>query len=281
MNNSTVTFNTLAASANATTQSIGPIESLQLFLCSFTFLFGMPIHSYVIWLIITGAGSGVALEFFNLNMAVCEIGICIFCFVDSMAIWFSYLKIGSNFFLGLGITGRSLFLCLMCLERYLAVVHPVTFLKYKPLRYRVICSTVVCILTLGSCLFSMFILMALNNTAHTWFFTVQIFLFFSIQLFCLVAVLRALKQSGPGDRAREREEENNMKRKAFHLILITSMNMVFINVPFIILALFRVVTKQNSVELRIAALICYSLGGFVQPVLYLHRIGKLSCLCSS
>ncbi|XP_052443613.1 G-protein coupled receptor 4-like [Carassius gibelio] len=281
MNNSTVTFNTLAASLNATIQSIGLTDSLQLFLCSFTFLFGMPIHSYVIWLIITGAGSGVALEFFNLNMAVCEIGICIFCFVDSMAIWFSYLKIVSNFIQGLGITGRSLFLCLMCLERYLAVVHPVTFLKYKPLRYRVICSTVVCILTLGSCLFSMFILMALNTTAHTWFFTVQFALFFSIQLFCLVAVLRALKQSGPGDRAREKEEENNMKRKAFHLILITSLNTIFINVPFFILALFRFVTKQNSLELRIAALICYSLGGFVQPVLYLHRIGKLSCLCSS
>ncbi|XP_042609889.1 C-C chemokine receptor type 8-like [Cyprinus carpio] len=281
MNNSTVTFITLAASANPTTQSIGLTDSLQLFLCSFTFLFGMANHCYVIWLIITGAGSGVALEFFNLNLSVCEIGICIFCFLDTMAIWFPNLKIVSNFIQGQGITGRSLFLCLMCVERYLAVVHPVTFLKYKPLRYRVICCIVVWILTLGSCLYTMFILMALNTVAHTWSFTLQFLLFFSIQLFCLVAVLRALKQSGPGERAREKEEENNMKRKAFHLILITSVNTIFLNVPFIILALYRVVTKQQSLELRIAALFCYTLGGFVQPVLYLHRIGKLSCLRSS
>ncbi|XP_042603779.1 C-C chemokine receptor type 8-like [Cyprinus carpio] len=281
MNNSTVTFITLAASANPTTQSIGLIDSLQLFVCSFTFLFGMPTHCYVIWLIITGAGSGVALEFFNLNLSVCEIGICIFCFLDTMAIWFPNLKIVSNFIQGLGITGRSLILCLMCVERYLAVVHPVTFLKYKPLRYRVICCTVVWILTLGSCLYTMFILMALNIIAHGWFLTLQFFLFFSIQLFCLVAVLRALKQSGPGERVKEKEEENKMKRKAFHLILITSLNTIFINVPFIIFSLYRVVRQQQSLELRIAVVICYTLGGFVQPVLYLHRIGKLSCRCSS
>ncbi|KAL1253304.1 hypothetical protein QQF64_017997 [Cirrhinus molitorella] len=111
-----------------------------------------------LWLL-EGTGGGVALEFFNLNLSVCEIGLVF--------------------------TGRPLFQCLICVERYLAVVHPVTFLKYKPLRYR--------------------FLLAL-----------------SIQLFCLVAVLRALKQSGPGERRRERMEENPMKRRAFHLILIST-----------------------------------------------------------
>ncbi len=185
-----------------------------------------------------GAGSGLALEFFNFNLSVCEIGICIFCFLDTMAIWFSNLKIASNFLQGLGVTGRTLFVCLICVERYLAVVNPVTFLKYKPLRYRVICCTVVWIMTLGSCLFCMFILMAHNTIAHAWFLALQFALYLFIQLFCLVAVLRALKQSGPGERGREREEENNMKRRAFHLILITTVNTFFINVPFTISGLF-------------------------------------------
>ncbi|XDV31836.1 hypothetical protein PO909_002785 [Leuciscus waleckii] len=60
---------------------------------------------------------------------------------------------------GFVITGRPLFQCLICVERYLAVVHPVTFLK-------------------------------------------------------------ALKQSGPGER--RREKENCMKRRAFYIILITT-----------------------------------------------------------
>lgn len=33
--------------------------------------------------------------------------------------------------------------CAICIERYLAVLHPVTFLKCKPLRYRLACSAVI------------------------------------------------------------------------------------------------------------------------------------------
>ncbi|KAJ8397590.1 hypothetical protein AAFF_G00438660 [Aldrovandia affinis] len=33
----------------------------------------------------------------------------------------------------------SLFQCCICVERYLAVLHPLTFLRYRPLRYRVGC----------------------------------------------------------------------------------------------------------------------------------------------
>ncbi len=50
----------------------------------------------------------------------------------------------------------------MCVECYLAVVHPVTFLKYKPLRYRVICCTVVWIIGLGSCLSCTFTIVLCN-----------------------------------------------------------------------------------------------------------------------
>ncbi len=55
---------------------------------------------------------------------------------------------------------------------------------------------------------------------HLYYMLAQQILFFSIQLFCLVAVLRALKQSGPGERVSEREEESHIKRRAFYVILI-------------------------------------------------------------
>ncbi|CAL8363615.1 unnamed protein product [Gadus morhua 'NCC'] len=32
--------------------------------------------------------------------------------------------------------------CAICVERYLAVVHPLTFIRFKPLRFRVVCSGV-------------------------------------------------------------------------------------------------------------------------------------------
>ncbi len=215
MNNSTVTFTTLAASANPTTQSIGLIDSLQLFTCSFTFLFGIPTHSYVIWLIMRGAGSGLALEVLQLQSVCLWDWNLYLLFLRYNGNLVSNLKIASNFLQGLGVTGRTLFVCLMCVERYLAVVHPVTFLKYKPLRYRVICCTVVWIMTLGSCLFCMFILMARNTIAHAWFLALQLLSTSSSSCFVLWLFSELWSSQGPGERGREREEENNMREEHF------------------------------------------------------------------
>ncbi len=189
-----------------------------------------------------------------------------------------------RFLQGLGVTGRPLFQCLMCVERYLAVVHPVIFLKYKPLRYRVICCTVVWIITVGSCFVAMILQMLSNLETYTWFFSLQFLLFLSIQLFCLVAVLRALKQSGPGERGRERREENHMKRRAFYLILITTVTLFIMFLPFIFTWFLTVLEQKEHKEVSLiwfSSLCCFILAGFVQPVLYLHRARKLFCFYSS
>ncbi|XP_059397952.1 uracil nucleotide/cysteinyl leukotriene receptor-like [Carassius carassius] len=226
------------SSTFSTTQHLGLLKILDLCLHSFNFLFGFPTHFYIIWLIITGTGSGVASEFFILNLSVCELPNTLNIFLHVLDRWFSSLKTLQYFLLGLGITGHPLFQCLMCVERYLAVVHPVTFLKYKPLRYRVICCTVVWIITLGSCLCCWFTMVSCNSYIYVCCFSLQFLLSFCIQLFCLVAVLRALKQSGPGERGREREEKNHMKRRAFYLILITTASMFITYVPYIVSGLY-------------------------------------------
>ncbi|XP_067280758.1 chemokine XC receptor 1-like [Pseudorasbora parva] len=225
-----------------TFSNIKVITILDFFLHSFNFLFGFPTHSYVLWLIIKGTGNGVASEFFILNLSVCEIASCLNIFVYALDFWFSRFTTLRYFIIGLFITGRPLFQCLMCVERYLAVVHPVTFLKYKPLRYRVICCTAAWIITLGSCLCCMFTLVSCNFYIYICCFSIQFLLFIFIQLFFLVAVLRALKQSGPGERGREREEENHMKRRAFYLILITTMSMIIIYMPFAFSGLSYILT---------------------------------------
>ncbi len=185
-----------------------------------------PINSYVIWLIVTGTGNGLAAEFFSLNLNVFEVLIC----VQSVFIFLSYkfkmIWIVVCFLDGLAFTGRPLFQCLICVERYLAVVHPVTFLKFKSLRYRVICSVITCMSSLVSGGVNTF-LMPQYMLNFFIFLCIQFLLFLFTQLFCCLAVLRALKQSGPG----ERREENHMKRRAFYFILITTVSTVILYVP--------------------------------------------------
>ncbi|XP_048023356.1 chemokine XC receptor 1-like [Megalobrama amblycephala] len=278
MNNSTVNFITPETSTNSTTHSFGLLNFVETCILGINVLFGVPTNFYVIWLIITG--SGVASEFFNLNLTVCEIVNSLNCLIAILTCYFSSLSFLPMFLEGLTLTSRPLFQCLISVERYLAVVHPVTFLKYKPLRYRVICCTAAWIIILGSCFYCLFMLISQNINVHIWFFSTQFLLFLSIQLFFLVTVLRALKQSGPGERGRKREEENHMKRRAFHLILITTVTMTFTYVPYTMTGFCIIITQQNHDAYWLPGLVCYVLAGFVQPVLYLQRTGKLSSLCS-
>ncbi len=138
-------------------------------MCALTFslLFGLPTQSYVIWLIITGSRNRVASEFFILNISVSEIIFFLFALiylqrVTNLSFQGSGQLTALMFLTGNIIITRPLFQCLNCVESYLAVVHPVTFLKYKPLRYRVICCTVVWITGLGSCLLCMFVVGSIN-----------------------------------------------------------------------------------------------------------------------
>ncbi|XP_067280763.1 chemokine XC receptor 1-like [Pseudorasbora parva] len=268
-------FTTTETSTNSTVHSIGRMDFVVTCVHSMNFFFGLPTHSYIIWLIITGAGSGVASEFFILNLSVCEIGNSLNSLVSALTVYFSSLSFLMLFLHGLILTGRPLFQCLICVERYLAVAHPVTFLKFKPLRYRAICCAVVWIIILASCFYSLFITISQHNHVKVWFFSLQFLLLFSIQLFCLVAVLRALKHSGPGERGREREEENHIKRRAFYLISIATVSMTFIYVPYSTTGFYIIVTQHNNPAYWTPGFVCYMLAGFVQPVLYLHRTGKL------
>ncbi|XP_057215751.1 hydroxycarboxylic acid receptor 2-like [Triplophysa rosa] len=279
MNNSTAIFTTPEVFSDSMTPFIGLSESVQICVYGFGLLFGLPTQFYVVWLIVTESGTIPPSEFFSLNLSVCEIVNFLNCLLFILTYLFSsFLKIAHSIS-GLGITGRPLFECLMCVERYLAVVHPVTFLKFKPLRYRVIFAAAAWIISLGSCIACRFLGGSQNFTGHSWFFSVQFLVFLSIQLSCCLAVLRALKRSGPGERGREREEENHMKRRAFHLILITTVNMIIIYVPIIVTGVIVILIQKNIQAVWIPSNICYVMAGFVQPVLYLHRAGKLSRLC--
>ncbi|XP_051532917.1 C-C chemokine receptor 1-like protein 1 [Myxocyprinus asiaticus] len=281
MNNSAENFTSpeVHPSTNFTTNDFSPFVGLRIGVLCFHLLSGVPIYAYVLWLIATRR-NGVASEFFNFNLNVCEIFFSLTSLAFLLSERFPGLMTLQRFLLGLAITVRPLFQCLICSERFMAVLHPVDFLKFKPFRYKIVCSVVVWLMGLGSCLFCMFSLLSFNMYAFTWFILIQFLPFLFIQLFCCLAVLRALKQLGPGERGRVGGEENHMKRKAFYLILIITVTMVIMFTPFIVMGFLYILQHDISVVLPIS-FICFILAGFVQPILYLHRAGKLSCFCSS
>ncbi|XP_055771389.1 P2Y purinoceptor 4-like [Salvelinus fontinalis] len=257
-------------------------ENLQIVLYtaadSINLILGLPTNVYVVWLIVTGAGGTMASDFFSLNLSVSEILYILsnlmlivhYNIQDNGAFW----SVGT-FFEGFNLFGRPLFQCCICVERYLAVVHPVTFLKYKPLRYRVGCCGVVWLILLGSCFVNM-----LSNYESAWFFCLIFNLFtLSVMLLCCLAVLWALKRPGPGEGEREGEGMNNMKLRAFRIISMITVSMIVNYVPLVLLLVSYHFIEP--VEYFKGSSICFFItvvSGFVQPLLYLHRSGKLPCV---
>ena len=104
--------------------------------------------------------------------------------------------------------------------------------------------------------------------------------FLVFMLYCGIHVLCVLKQPGPGDGDRDGESWNSMKRKAFKVIMIT---LVFTNTSlflrvFILGPTLLYASQQVLLQVILISLANSIVSGFITPLLYLHRAGKLPCI---
>lgn len=240
---------------------------------------GLPANMCVMWLILAGPGDKAA-DIFSLNQAVCEVAICMSNAMLLIAVQTKGSNIAINTFIwytvrfssGFIFSGRPLFMTCICLERYLAVVHPVTFLKYKLLRYR-LAGTFICWLTVLVCCL---ILVWVPYSATYYVSFGMAFTWFLVQLFCCVETLRALLRPGPGEGNQESNGMNSAKLKAFRIItiIIVTATLAYLLYTIAIISLGHIPTGDSATLFCIAAYITL-VAGFVQPFLYIHRAGKL------
>ena len=242
---------------------------------------GLPLNSYVFWLILMGKGSGVVLEFFRLNLTLCEMVFCLSGLVYILTDKFPELLSLAYYLGGLPFFGRPLFLCLICVERYVAVLFPVTFLKFKPLRYRLTCSAVVWVTVLG--LSGLFVSVASTKNKYMFICSVLTLysLILSIKLFCCFSIVRALKYPGPGQEGNEKEKANHMKRRAVTVIVILTVAMAIQYSPVFVAGLLFGALSMECFNILWTISCTVSLFiGYIHPFLYIHRVGNLpSTIC--
>lgn len=219
-------------------------------------------------------------DIFTYNMAAVEligilggvIGICSI-----------YVNIPEVVFLGLLIASfpwnaQMMFPTLVCVERYLAVVRPITYLRLKQtagIRIRNIITGVIWVQCTGG--FSGFLVYVYFPQFTSIPASVMVLCLITVT-FCSLSILCALIRQRPGKGSQDRVKVDKSKRKAFKIIFII-MAVLFFRfggnlVCFVLSALPGV--NQDDWCLMVASGYWFNLpSSLVLPLQFLHRNGKI------
>lgn len=277
MNESAVSFNT--------TSSVIPLNPLRLWvivillLGTVNMMLTLPGGLWAAWLMMRSSRATLESEFFSLHLLCTEmtcafIVLCAtfeFYFLDKPVL----LRLISLRLCMLSLHSQPVFQCCVCLERYVAVVHPVSYLRYKPLRYKAaglgVVWLVAGLLSLGGQLSgNLFVLMAILLTI------------LCVELFCSLSILAILKRSGPGgvheSKEGERERSSLVKKRAFIIVSLLQVKLMVNYLPLIVVSSMEALIsdKQLIGDLVTLGITFSFFGSFIQPLMYLYRVGRLN-----
>lgn len=235
---------------------------------------GIPANVMVLWLIHKNKGDSSTSDIFILQLAVLDVLFCLIpplelvniIFLTTSSTWYVLC-----FFYGIK-DCSPLFLSCICLDRYVAVVHPITFTELKDRQHRAVLAAVVWLITLAyiaaKCVG--------NIVNFEKVFTAMILAAFAFMVFCNIAILWALRQSGPG-----RDEMHPVKKRAFRMVLIILAIIVFNYFPLVALFPFQEYFYPDVFHCYINY-IAFGLMDFsssIQPMLYLSKMKPCSHSC--
>ncbi len=261
------------------------------------FSVGTPVHCWFLWVLLHGDIKPYLV--FPLNNTILELFYCFQSIVDIIVVRYPYRlgQIMLHFVIGLCWTFRPLIQICMCIEQYLAVIHPVTFLRYKGIQYRIALALIAWLIALGNS-------MRLVSIGMYYFQDHIFFVGFCIAVittsFCCVSVLLALKRPGPGDRKniemtennnrnnktdKGRAVENQQKRKAFRIISHILVSILICYMPLVVTYFVRITNISDPSYICEAVPLILSVTPItllISPLVRLYSEGHLKhILCFS
>ncbi|XP_034060531.1 uncharacterized protein LOC117538739 [Gymnodraco acuticeps] len=185
------------------------------------------------------------------------------------------LKIVFYFYL-FSTNGQMPFHILTCVERHLAVVHPITYLRLRNRGGIMIRNVSIAFAWL---LFFTWFPVSILSYSMAPYFCVTTFSMVVVT-FCSLSVLRALIRPGPGEGGGDKGRLGQSKKRAFYTIMAIMLALCFRFCGHLLL--FSILVSMDLGFCMPCALFVSQVwlclpSSLVLPLLFLHRAGKLTC----
>lgn len=232
------------------------------------FLVGQPVIAKLLWLYFT---SKKAADILNLNLALFH-NLQYFISIVHLHIMFLLPKAQNNvlqFLFGYAQIGGPLNLCFICLERYVAVIHPISFPVLKRYRFKEISAVVVWLFSVPIALINVLaseIILALKDAMMT-FRSSLLLAVTLVTLYCNIIIVLALKK-----------KLHPVKRRAFKIIFSTFDIVLFCYGPVTILQMLDLSEENYNFVIIPICISFLATASVMHPLLYLYSQGK-SCIC--
>ncbi|XP_054455497.1 P2Y purinoceptor 3-like [Anoplopoma fimbria] len=243
-------------------------------------LVGCPACVAVLWQLYRRHKAGTPVtpnDVFMLNLTIMDLVFLLFVpfGVCNFIMWhMTTVQLLSNFLYALNLAGRPLLTACICLDCYLAVVHPVTYHARKSLTPRFLMAAAVWTVTVAQGIAST-VVEELSHSAWAMFVYV---IALPIIVICDVSILRTLKKSfhAGGDL-------HPRKKKALQIITNSMVMTVTSYVPPVVAYILGdlIISDDKVYEcfLAIPILINPTAGSVIMPLLYLENLGNLKGPC--
>ncbi|XP_046715815.1 P2Y purinoceptor 1-like [Silurus meridionalis] len=241
----------------------------------FNLALGFPSNILVMWHIATCKSESSTSDTFIFNLAALDAFFCLMTpvellnrlYLDHWGVW--YLQ---RFAYGVK-DMAPLFLTCICLDRYIAVVHPIVFTNIRDNRIRTGISAIVWALLLAYSLAKSI----LGVLSVTEVFSSLILSAFFIMVFCNISIIWVLRRSVAG-----KEVMNPVKKKAFKTVLILLAIIVVNYLPPVALMPFASTYTffQLVCQISVAVFSIMDLSSTIEPILYIYKMDRLNpCSC--
>lgn len=226
------------------------------------------------WRIATSKNESSTSDVFIFNLAALDTFFCLMTPIElTNRLYLDYWGIWHLQHFAYGVKDTTpLFLTCICLDRYLAVVHPIVFTNIRDNRMRIGISALVWAMILAYAITESI----LGVMSVTKVFSSLILSSFVIMVFCNISIIWVLRKSVAG-----KEVMNPVKKKAFKMVVILLAIIVVNYLPPVALMPFASTYTfvQMHCQISVSVFSIMDLSSTIDPILYISKTDRMSCSC--